>query len=376
VYAAREEMAFSLDDVLLRRTGLGTLGSPGDAAIERIAEIMGGELGWDAGERKRQVEHAKARFRPSTRTRAIVNPHSGGDRTGVVWPAIARKLEAALGPVDAVFTDGPMAAKILTTQALKDGIEQIIAVGGDGTINEVVNGFFEKGRPINPQAVLAVLASGTGGDFRRIFDISLDMEEQIARIAQSPARSIDLGKLTYRDDATGEDNVRWFDNIASFGLSGATDRAVNQLTFAKKFGGKFAFQWGAFKALLTYRNQAVRVRIDDTFDEVVNTVTVAVCNGKYFGGGMRIAPDAEPDDGLFDVALLSDAGRIEVLSKLHLIYSGAHIRDRRVRVLRGRKVIATPARGAQEVLLDVDGEAPGRLPATFELIPRALLLRC
>ena len=281
-----------------------------------------------------------------------------------------------MGPVDVVFTDGPMAAKHLTTRALKEGIEQIVAVGGDGTINEVVNGFFENGRAINPKAVLAVVASGTGGDFRKTLGLPDDIEEQIARIADSPIRAIDVGKLTFREDATGREGVRYFDNIASFGLSGATDRAVNQLTFARRFGGKFAFQWGAFKALLTYRNQPVRLRVDNCFDSVVNTATVAICNGQFFGGGMHVAPNAEPDDGLFDIVILRDVGRLELLCKLHRVYSGKHLDDKRVTILRGRKITATPAPGAREVLLDVDGEAPGRLPATFELIPRALLLRC
>ncbi|HPO15076.1 MAG TPA: FAD-dependent oxidoreductase [Candidatus Hydrogenedentes bacterium] len=374
-YAVREEMALTVEDVIFRRSGLGTLGSPGDEALVRIADLMGGELGWDTVERTRQTDRAKARFRPSTRTRAVVNPHSGGDRTGARWPMIAERLNAALGPVDVVFTDGPMAAKHLTAQALKEGIEQIIAVGGDGTVNEVVNGFFENGRPINPNAVLAVLASGTGGDFRKTFGIPIDIDAQIARIAESPIRAIDIGKLTFREDATGREGVRYFDNIASFGLSGATDRAVNQLRFARKFGGKIAFQWGAFKALLSYRNQPIRLCVDDTFDEVINTATIAICNGQFFGGGMHIAPEAAPDDGLFDIIILRDAGRLEILMKLRLVYSGRHLTDRRITFLRGRKIVATPVSSAQAVLLDVDGEAPGQLPATFEIIPRAMLLR-
>ncbi len=375
VYAVREEMALTMDDVLFRRSGLGTLGAPSDDTLARIADFMGEALAWEPAERARQTTRVKARYRPSTRTRAVVNPHSGGDRTGARWPLIADKLNAVMGPVDVVFTDGPMAAKHLTAQALKEGIEQIIAVGGDGTVNEVVNGFFENGRPLNPNAVLAVLASGTGGDFRKTFDIPIDIDAQIARIAESTVRAIDIGKLTFREDATGKEGVRYFDNIASFGLSGATDRAVNQLRFARKFGGKFAFQWGAFKALINYRNQPVRLRVDDAFDEVIQTATIAICNGQFFGGGMHIAPEASPDDGLFDIIVLRDAGRLEILSKLHLVYSGKHLNDKRVMFLRGRKIIATPLSNTQAVLLDVDGEAPGQLPATFEIIPRALLLR-
>lgn len=375
-HAVREEMALTLDDVLFRRTGLGTLGSPGDEAIGKVADLMAAELGWDKKTRTAQIQRAVLRFQPSSRTRAIVNPHSMGDRTGANWPRMLAKLSDALGAVDYVFTDAPMAAKHLARQALKDGVDQIIAVGGDGTVNEIVNGFFEKGEPINPDAVLAVLPSGTGGDLRRTVMLPDTLDAQIERIAQGEIRRIDLGKVTYRDDATGEQVVRFFDNIASFGLSGLADRVVNGLTYSKRLGGKFAFQWGMVKALASYRRQRVRLRIDDAFDQIVNVTTTAVCNGRYFGGGMRIAPHAQPDDGLFDVIIIADVGPIELLMKSRSIYSGRHLRYSKVTALRGRKVTATPVKGAGPVLLDIDGEAPGRLPATFEILPKALCLRC
>ena len=374
VYAVRNEMAETLEDVLFRRTGLGTIGTPGDKAVNRVAEIMAQELNWDAAALARQVGQVIRHFTSWGRTRAIVNPHSYGDRTGTAWPAIERKLIHAIGPVEAVFTDGPSSATRLTRQALKDGMEQIIAVGGDGTINEVVNGFIENDRPINPDAVLAVLTSGTGRDFRRTFSIPDTVDDQIERLAASEIRSIDLGKLTFIGDS-GKEEVRYFGNIASFGLSGATDRSVNELTHAKRFGGKFAFQWGMLKALLTYRNQPVRIRIDDAFDQVVNVSTVAVCNGQFFGSGMHIAPNAVPDDGLFDVVMIADIGIVSLLLNVGSIYKGEHLSKPSVSVIRGRRVIALPVEGAREVLLDVDGEAPGRLPATFEIIPTAICFR-
>lgn len=376
IYAVRDEMAVTLDDVLFRRTGLGTLGHPGEAAVAAVADLMAKELGWDKKKRTQQMDAALLRYVPLSRTRAIVNPHAMGDRTGAQWPSVLAKLSQALGPVDYVFTDGPMAAKRLTRQALKEGVDQIIAVGGDGTVNEVVNGFFEKGEPINPDAVLAVIARGTGGDFRRTFRWPESIDIQIERIARGEIRRIDLGKLTYYNDSLGEQTVRYFDNIASFGLSGAADRAVNQLGFSKRLGGKIAFQIGMIKGLLSYRRQPVRLRVDDAFDQEVNVTTVAICNGQYFGGGMHIAPNASPEDGLFDVIVIADVGPIELLLKSRSIYRGEHLRYSKVTALRGRKITALPARGAGPVLLDVDGEAPGRLPATFEIIPKAICLRC
>ncbi|MDQ1256127.1 MAG: glycerol-3-phosphate dehydrogenase [Candidatus Hydrogenedentes bacterium] len=375
VYAVRNEMALTVEDMLFRRTGLGTIGSPGEAAIARVGDIMAKELGWNEEERAAQIDRSVAKFTSWARSLAIVNPRSWGNRTGALWPEIESRLRHVIGPIKSVFTDSPKAATRLTAQALKEGMEQIIAVGGDGTVNEVVNGFFEDGKPINPEALLATLTSGTGRDFGRTFQWPLDVTEQIERLAVSEIQCMDIGKLTYTDDK-GKTQTRLFDNVASFGLSGATDQAVNRLTTAKRLlGGKLAFQWGMLKALIMYRNQPVRLRIDDTFDEVINVTTVAVCNGQFFGSGMQIAPNARPDDGMFEVIVVENAGKIELLRSINSIYKGEHLKNKRVRALRGRKIIAEPAEGAGEVVIDMDGETPGRLPATFEIVPNALFLR-
>ena len=376
VYAVRHEMALTLDDVLFRRLGIGTVGKPADAVLDRISELIAGELEWQQDDLVRQRERVLIRYFPSSRVRAIVNPRSSGNHTAERWPGIAAKLRERLGPFDTVFTDGPMAAMRLAGAALKDGVDHIIAVGGDGTVNEVVNGFFEQERPINPQAVLSIITSGTGADFRRTFSSPEELDKQIARVTDGEVHAIDLGRLTYRDDATSDVRTRYFDNVASFGLSGATDRAVNQLTFAKQFGGKFAFLWGTFKALLDYRGARVRLQVDDQYDDVLDINTVAVCNGRFFGGGMNIAPLAEPDDGLFDIIVIRQASMIRLLTGFRSVYFGSHLEKKdQVFMLRGRKVTAEPMTNAAEVLLDVDGEAPGRLPATFEIVPRAILLK-
>jgi len=253
-------------------------------------------------------------------------------------------------------------------------VELIVAVGGDGTVNEVVNGFFENGRIINELAILGVLASGTGCDFRRTFGIPADRDGQIDHLARGTARPIDIGKVTFID-FEGKETIRYFANIASFGLSGAGDQTISRLTFAKRFGGKLAFKWGIFKTMLTYRNQRVRIRVDDAFDDVFEVNTAAVCNGQYFGGSMRMAPDAEPDDGLFDVVIVADTTLFSVIRDSNQIYRGTHIESDNVTTTRGQTVVATAEPGAGDVLLDIDGEAPGILPATFEILPRAIQIR-
>lgn len=309
------------------------------------------------------------------RTRAIVNLHSSGGRTGANWPAMEERLRGAVGPVDAVFTKGSLDATRLTREALREGVTQIVAVGGDGTVNEVVNGFFEEGALIKPQATLSMLMSGTGGDFRKTFRLPASLPEQVERIARGDARPIDIGRLAFIDH-DGRPAIRYFNNIASFGLSGAADRAVNELTWAKRLPGKYAFQWGIFKTLVRYKNQAVRVRVDDGFDRILNVSTAAVCNGQYFGGGMQMAPHASVEDGLFDVIILADTTLIEMLRGTGKIYKGEHLGHEKIVALRGKKIVAEPVHESEHVLLDVDGEAPGRLPASFEILPRILNFKC
>lgn len=375
VYAVRHEMALTLDDILFRRTTIGCFGKPSESTMAQISAIVARETACGNEQIRIQKERVFMRYQPSSRIRAIVNPRSSGNHTAERWPEMEAELRSALGTFDTVFTDGPMAARHLTAAALKDGVDHIIAVGGDGTVNEVVNGFFEKGRPINPQAMLSIITSGTGADFRRSFGGPLDIKLQIQQIVESEPHAIDLGLLTYRDDATSDMRQRYFDNVASFGLSGAVDKAVNQNKFSKHFGGRVAFLWETVKTLLSYTGQRVRLQVDDHFDDILDINTVAVCNGCYFGGGMNIAPNAKTDDGLFDIIVIRKASRIKVVKEIPSIYKGTHVRNAHVFVLRGRKVVAEPVHRSDEILLDVDGEAPGRLPATFEIIPRALLLK-
>ncbi|MFP3944738.1 MAG: diacylglycerol/lipid kinase family protein [Alphaproteobacteria bacterium] len=306
---------------------------------------------------------------------AIVNPRSAGGRTGRDWPEIKSALRARLGPLDASFTDGPMHAAALTASALKAGADLILSVGGDGTLNECVNGFFENGEALNAAAELGVITSGTGGDFRKTFDIGAGPQAAIERLANGNRRRIDAGRLTFTGDDGGEVR-RYFINIASFGLSGEVDRAVNRARIAKWFGGRFAFAWCSFTTLLSWRGIPVRLRIDDAFDETVNLSTVALCNGNFFGGGMQVAPRADPSDGLFDVVIMEDTGPWRALRNAGAIYEGRHVEQPSVRVLRGERIRAAPVDPARHVLLDIDGEAPGRLPVECEVLPDALTFRC
>jgi len=307
----------------------------------------------------------------------VVNPRSAAGRTRRDWPNIERALRAAYPHLTLAVTRRPGDATSLVRHALNEGHHEIVAVGGDGTINEAVNGFFDADGPVVPDAVFSFITSGTGGDFRKTFGLAPGYAAAIARLKDAPVRAIDVGRLSCLT-LDGKPTVRWFANIGSFGLSGAVVNAVNRARISKMFGGRFAFAFHSALTMLAYRERAVRVRVDGDFDEITPVSTVAVANGQFFGGGMRVAPQAKPDDGMFDVVIMGGMPKAQALAEMQKLYTGEHLESPGVRYLRGRKIVAAPVAetGGHAVLLEVDGECAGRLPATFELLPRALNLRC
>lgn len=308
----------------------------------------------------------------SPRVVVIVNPKSQGGALGKKWPELADVIRREL-PFEDVRTEGPGDATRLCAEALRGGAEIVVAVGGDGTINEVANGFFEGGKPIAPGSALAVLPQGTGGDFVKTAHVPRDFREAVKVLARGHRRTIDAGRCDHamwKD--RGKTGTRMFVNIASFGLSGVTDRFINKSK--KRLGSKLSFLAATTRSIFAYDNQRVRLTFDgDTAGAVDMTInTVAVANGRYFGGGMKVAPDAELDDGWFDVVALGDMGLVDFLRHSGKLYDGSHLKLDKVSHRRAKVVHAAPASSEQTVELDVDGETPGLLPATFTVVPRAL----
>ncbi len=307
----------------------------------------------------------------------VVNPRSANGRTGREWRTIECALGAAFPHMSVAFTEKRGQATQLVRLALSEGHHEIIAVGGDGTINEAVNGFFDANGPISPDAVFGFVTSGTGGDFRKTFRVAAGHGPAIERLKCAAVRPIDVGRLTCLDER-GRPIVRHFANIASFGLSGSIVSRVNRARIAKLFGGSFAFAFHSALGMLAYSHRAVRIICDNGFDEMVAISTVAVAKGQYFGGGMRVAPGAQPDNGQFDVVIMEASDKAQMLADMKQIYTGEHITNPAVRVVRARKVTVAPLaeNKGRPVLIETDGESAGRLPAMFEILPRALNLRC
>ena len=302
-------------------------------------------------------------------TVVIVNPKSQGGRLGKRWPELADTLQRQF-PFDDVHTQRAGHATELVREALRGGAERIVAIGGDGTVNEVVNGFFEDGKPIAPHASFALIPFGTGGDFRRTLGIPVETLDAAKLIAANHVRAIDVGRLDYISTA-GAKAVRMFANIASFGVSGVVDRMVNES--GKKLG-RLRFALATARATWAYKNQRVQLIFDgDAQGRVEATInTVAVANGKFFGGAMKVAPNAELDDGQFDVIAMGDFGFADLVKSGRRLYQGTHLGMAKVTSRRAKLVEAEPVDPKGIVELDVDGEPLGRLPARFELLPGAL----
>jgi diacylglycerol kinase (ATP) len=304
--------------------------------------------------------------------RVILNPTAGSG-------AAARKRAVIVGALthrgvkpEVRETTGPGDAGRLLREARRDGVGCAVLVGGDGTLNDAVQGFLEPDGTVASGPELGVVPSGTGGDFRRTFGIGEAIEEAAARILNAAPRAVDLGLVTVTSHS-GERVRRAFINITSFGIGGLTDRIVN--SSPKWIGGKAAFFLGTLRAMAVYKNLPVRVRVDGAVVLEAPIFNVAVANGRYFGGGMMIAPDADPSDGLLDVVALADMSKLESALLSQHIYQGKHLGRAGVSVARGKVVEAEPLAASTEVLVDMDGETPGRLPLRVELATGALRLR-
>ena len=296
----------------------------------------------------------------------VVNPISQAGRTGRSWAALASRLRATGLDFDTAMTNQPMHATELARAAVREGRPVIVAVGGDGTINEVANGFFAAGEPIASSSRLALLPVGTGGDFRRSFGIPLQPELAAAAILGGRSRRIDAGRVRSTDPDGGE-LIRHFVNIADAGLGPEVVDTVNR---SPKLLGAATFTLIGLLSLIRWRNVPLIVNVDGVRRELT-AQQVVVANCQFYGGGMQVAPGAIPDDGLFEVVLLGDIGRLESIRGMSTVRSGAHLKagNPNWSVLRGRRVeVSSPKR----VRVEMDGELAGLLPAVFEVQPGAI----
>ena len=305
------------------------------------------------------------------KTIVIVNPQAGNGRTEKIWQIIESALEKSIGSFEVLQTTCRGDAMNLSRRILAVDTARIVAVGGDGHLNEVLNGFIENDLPVNPEARLSFVMTGTGCDFQRSLGISGKWQNAAAKLKYAKVRKIDVGKVTYTT-ADKTQKIRYFDNIASFGLSGAVDHCLEHSRLRNYLGGSPLFLWATIKTVFTHPNQSIRFRIDDGPEEEICSRLGLLANGRYFGGAMHAAPEAELDDGLLDLLILKEISVAKFLWHLPKIYKGTHLKIPEIFFQKVRKFTAE---SSEQVILDIDGESPGYLAATFEVLPKILNLQ-
>ena len=304
------------------------------------------------------------------KTQVIVNPASNRGRTRKRWGEIRDALRSFFKDFRYEFTEKPFHATELTREAIRGGTELVIGVGGDGTMNEIANGFYEGLRIINPESTLGIVPSGTGSDFTKSLSIPQNLRNALRLITEAPSSPIDVGQVTFRSPQGGTEH-RYFLNVADFGVGGEVVKKVNERRLERRAS---SYVRCLVETMLQYRSKRLRVRVDGReLPEDVYLVG-AVANGRIFGKGMKVAPKARLDDGLFDLVLVKGMRFLEFCRYGWRLINGSHLHIKKVTFVRGRTVEAEPLEN-EPVLLELDGEQLGTLPAKFEVVPKSLLVK-
>jgi YegS/Rv2252/BmrU family lipid kinase len=296
----------------------------------------------------------------------LVNPASGNGATGKRWPALQRQAAdfGLDGHVELSTRPGGLAE--LARSAADEGAELVVAVGGDGTVHEVANGLMRSQR--RPLPELGILARGTGDDFVRALGIPTADIDALTVLRDGRARDLDVGNVTYRT-AAGAQAHSYFVSMAGVGMSGAVARRLN--TTSKRLGGKVAGLVATFAVFSRWRNVDLHVTVggeqrDGRMEDVL------VGNTEFHNGGMRLCPGARPDDGAFDVLLIGDVTKAELVRVLPKLYKGTHLPHPKAEVLRGATV---SVESSTPLPIELDGEQPGTTPVRFEVVPGELRVR-
>jgi YegS/Rv2252/BmrU family lipid kinase len=305
----------------------------------------------------------------------IVNPRSAAGSTRGRWAETASDLRTHFGPFSVAFTKGPGDAVDIARRGAASGRRLILACGGDGTINEVANGILNSGG----DAELGVIPSGTGGDFRRSIGIPTSIRDAARLLRDGRTELIDVGRASFTG-FSGEPEQRYFVNVASFGLAAAILKRVkgsSSLSWMPlgQIRGRASFALSTLQEVVGIDAASVRVKIDDRNESSLRTVNFCIANARYFGGGMKIAPDARLNDGMLDVINIGDMGTNRILSKAHTLYRGTHTGLPEVKSVLAKRIEASSADPDIEIRIETDGELPGKLPAVFEVVPAALRIR-
>jgi YegS/Rv2252/BmrU family lipid kinase len=295
----------------------------------------------------------------------IVNPNAGNGKGKKDWDRIASIFSKMSIPIVPYFTERKGAAKDLAQQAAKEGFRKIVSVGGDGTLNEVVNGLFSQDICSPSEFTLGLIPVGTGNDWGRMFSIPLMYEGAVSAIKECKEMPHDIGLISYY---TGnEQQKNYFINIAGLGFEAVVVKKTNKQK-DKGRSNQAIYFYNLLTSLLTYKNTDADIIIDGK-RTTARIFSINVGNGRYCGGGMRQTPDAMPDDGLLDITVIKDMGKLEIIKSLKLLYDGTILSHPKVDGYR-----ATNLRVESKSMLyaEADGETLGHTPVEFSIIPAGI----
>jgi diacylglycerol kinase (ATP) len=312
----------------------------------------------------------------------IVNPACGASSAAKGLPEVLAAVESALGDVVIRYTARRGHARELATEGAVDGHPLIVAVGGDGTFSEVANGVLNACKQADPHLQTAAPAVGlidlgTGGDFRRSLGIGSGFERCLEALSLGRERLVDVGRAAFTD-RSGKRTEQYFVNVLSAGLGGLVDRYMERMP--PWVGGKTGYYLASLAAVLASKERPLLARVrwqGEIREEVIPAFLVAICNGRWFGGGMDIAPMALPDDGRLEVVTITERNRLFLAAKSRTIYTARHLDEPTVHHFPCEQIelsLEDPA-AERSFLLDVDGDPLGCLPLLVEVLPRVLKVR-
>ena len=306
----------------------------------------------------------------NTKWLVVVNPMASVGKCGKDWPEIKQILINEGIAFDAVLTEHPgHAIEIVRNAIVEHGYRKFVSVGGDGTNNEVINGIFTQDAVPTNDITMAAIPIGTGNDWRRTFDFSLDYQENVKNIKQGQIFVHDIGKLTYHND--GDPQVRYFLNAAGTGLDEMVCDATNLMKRQGK-GGAMRYLLGIVKCLMNYKYVRLLLEIDGekVLDDYVLSLSVGNC--RYIGGGMMMMPNAVPDDGILDITVVRQLSMLKFIANVKNIYSGAFVKKiKEVQTYRGQKIRIT-SNPPHSLKVETEGENLNNSPFDFEVLPKAI----
>ena len=306
----------------------------------------------------------------NTKWLVVVNPMASVGKCGKDWPEIKQILINEGIAFDAVLTEHPgHAIEIVRNAIVEQGYRKFVSVGGDGTNNEVINGIFTQDAVPTNDITMAAIPIGTGNDWRRTFDFSLDYQENVRNIKQGQIFVHDIGKLTYHND--GDPQVRYFLNAAGTGLDEMVCDATNLMKRQGK-GGAMRYLVGIVKCLMNYKYVRLLLEIDGekVLDDYVLSLSVGNC--RYIGGGMMMMPNAVPDDGILDITVVRQLSMLKFIANVKNIYSGAFVKKiKEVQTYRGQKIRIT-SNPPHSLKVETEGENLNNSPFDFEVLPKAI----